>query len=210
MRVQGVAAVLVVGGRRVEGGVYIWADMKEPLITADSCNEEELGRPIVPFATVLRLCLQIPPFHSLLLLTKPKGVCGAVFSERTSSSCDGFSSPVSNELRCCISTRLNIYWEPLGETKKKRKNQFQFFRSFYFDVSPRRRRRFIPLLMKAEDGALYLWTLWQVQIFSVVIKVAAITVLKTLADARPGIYVVLWWEATAEWMWNHVSDGSLW
>lgn len=35
--------------------MYIWADMKEVLITVDSCNEEELGRPIVNFRTILSL-----------------------------------------------------------------------------------------------------------------------------------------------------------
>lgn len=42
-------------GRGGEVRMYIRTDMKELLITVDSCNEEELGRPIVHFTTVVLL-----------------------------------------------------------------------------------------------------------------------------------------------------------
>lgn len=42
--------------------MHMWVDMKELLIAADSCNEEELGRPVVQFCC----CKHIPSSPSTL------------------------------------------------------------------------------------------------------------------------------------------------
>lgn len=88
--------------------------------------------------------------------------------------------------------------------RAKEKKSISVVQVVCFDISPHRqwasRRRFISLLMKAEDGALYLRKLWQVQIFPMFIKVVAITVLRTPADTslefmlgrRSQVWIAVW------------------
>lgn len=66
--------------------------MKELLITVDSCNEEELGRPIAHFTTVLLLIPSAPPTHaSVWLLSAARRIyldCNISSQFNTASVCN--------------------------------------------------------------------------------------------------------------------------
>lgn len=119
--------------------------------------------------------------------------------------CNGFSPHMVNELWYWVLTRLNVLW------RRKKKKSISVVRVVCFDILLFRRwarsLRFISLLKRAEDGALYLRHLWRVQIFPMVIKVVMITVLRTRRSAALSCHV----PAATGWQepWIYVGAGRV-